>query len=123
MRWPCGNMPGRVHDGGTPQLNGTDRTPIRTGTHSTGICFEKRLSGRQTTQQLDIYGTAEAYKGPVRIIHGEEDSLVPMWCSEDYKKIYGENAELIVVEGENHRISRKTKKVAEMVATFFVNIF
>ena len=36
---------------------------------------------------------------------------------------YGENAELIVVKGENHRISRKTKKVAEMVATFFADIF
>ena len=89
-------------------------------------CFGIMKVGKeylQSTQKLDIYGTAEAYKGPVRIIHGEKDSLVPMWCSEDYKKIYGENAELIVVEGENHRISRKTKKVAEMVASFFENIF
>ena len=89
-------------------------------------CFGIMKVGKeylQSTQKLDIYDTAEAYKGPVRIIHGEKDSLVPMWCSEDYRKIYGENAELIVVEGENHRISRKTKKVAEMVATFFVNIF
>lgn len=89
-------------------------------------CFGIMKVGKeylQSTQQLDIYGTAEAYKGPVMIIHGEKDSLVPMWCSEDYKKIYGENAELIVVEGENHRISRKTKKVAEMVASFFENIF
>ena len=89
-------------------------------------CFGIMKVGKeylQSTQKLDIYGTAEAYKGPVRIIHGEKDSLVPMWCSEDYSKIYGNNAELIVVEGENHRISRKTRKVAEMVATFFVNIF
>ena len=89
-------------------------------------CFGIMKVGKeylQSTQQLDIYGTAEAYKGPVRIIHGEKDSLVPMWCSEDYKRIYGENSELIVVEGENHRISRKTKKVAEMVASFFENIF
>ena len=89
-------------------------------------CFGIMKVGKeylQSTQKLDIYGTAEAYKGPVRIIHGEKDSLVPMWCSEDYKRIYGENSELIVVEGENHRISRKTKKVAEMVASFFENIF
>ena len=89
-------------------------------------CFGIMKVGKEylgSTQKLDIYGTAEAYKGPVRIIHGEKDSLVPMWCSEDYKKIYGENSELIVVEGENHRISRKTKKVAEMVASFFENIF
>lgn len=74
-----------------------------------------------TTQQLDIYGTAQAYQGPVRIIHGSEDSLVPLWCSEDYKKLYGDAAELIVVDGENHRISRKTKSVAQMVAEFFVS--
>jgi hypothetical protein len=24
---------------------------------------------------------SEAYKGPVRIIHGKEDNLVPMWGS------------------------------------------
>lgn len=72
-----------------------------------------------STQQLDIYGTAEAYQGAVRIIHGSDDTLVPMWCSEDYKRIYGDNAELIVVENENHRISRRTKQVAGLVAAFF----
>jgi pimeloyl-ACP methyl ester carboxylesterase len=72
-----------------------------------------------STQQLDIYGTAEAYQGAVRIIHGSDDRLVPMWCSEDFKRIYGDNAELIVVENENHRISRKTKHVAALVAAFF----
>jgi fermentation-respiration switch protein FrsA (DUF1100 family) len=62
---------------------------------------------------------SEAYKGPVRIIHGKEDNLVPMWGSEDYKRIDGEAAELLVVEGENHRISKKTKRVAELVSEFF----
>lgn len=73
----------------------------------------------QSTQKIDIYGTAKEYKGPVKIIHGSEDSLVPMWCSEDFKKIYGDSADLCVIEGENHRISRKTKKAAQIVATFF----
>ena len=85
-------------------------------------CFKMMKLGREyllSTQQLDIYGTAEAYKGPVRIIHGKEDNLVPMWCSEDFKRTYGEAAELLVVEGENHRISKKTKRVAELVAEFF----
>ena len=66
-----------------------------------------------------IYGTAGAYQGPVRIIHGGNDRLVPMWCSEDFVKTYGEAAELIVVEGENHRLSKKTRKVAELVTAFF----
>ncbi len=88
-------------------------------------CFGMMKLGREyllSTQQLDIYGTAEAYKGPVRIIHGSNDRLVPMWCSEDFKKTYGEAAELIVVDGENHRLSKKTKEVARLVVEFFTNI-
>ena len=85
-------------------------------------CFGMMKVSREyilSTQQLDIYGTAEAYNGPVRIIHGSDDTLVPMWCSEDFKRTYGERAELIVVENENHRISRKTKRVAALVVDFF----
>lgn len=88
-------------------------------------CFGMMKLGREyllSTQQLDIYGTAEAYKGPVRIIHGSNDRLVPMWCSEDFKKTYGEAAELVVVDGENHRLSKKTKEVARLVVEFFTNI-
>ena len=85
-------------------------------------CFKMMKLGREyllSTQQLDIYGTAQAYKGPVRIIHGKEDNMVPMWCSEDFKRTYGDAAELLVVEGENHRISKKTKRVAQLVTEFF----
>jgi len=88
-------------------------------------CFGMMKLGReylQSTQQLDIYGTAEAYRGPVRIIHGSNDRLVPTWCSEDFKKTYGEAAELVVVDGENHRLSKKTKEVARLVVEFFTNI-
>lgn len=88
-------------------------------------CFGMMKLGREyllSTQQLDIYGTAEAYKGSVRIIHGSNDRLVPMWCSEDFKKTYGEAAELVVVDGENHRLSKKTKEVARLVMEFFTNI-
>lgn len=85
-------------------------------------CFKMMKLGREyllSTQQLDIYGTAGAYRGPVRIIHSGNDRLVPMWCSEDFVKTYGEAAELIVVEGENHRLSKKTRKVTELVVAFF----
>ena len=85
-------------------------------------CFGMMKVSREyilSTQQIDIYGTADAYNGPVRIIHGSDDTLVPMWCSEDFKRTYGERAELIVVENENHRISRKTKQVAALVVDFF----
>lgn len=85
-------------------------------------CFGLMKVGKeyvQSTQKLDIYGTAATYQGPTRIIHGSKDTLVPMWCSEDFKKIYGETAELMIIEGENHRISKKTKLVADLVVEFF----
>lgn len=28
-----------------------------------------------STQELDIYGTAKAYTGPVRLIHGSKDTI------------------------------------------------
>lgn len=85
-------------------------------------CFGLMKLGREyllTTQQLDIYGTASAYQGPVLILHGENDRLVPLWCSQQYLTTYPDAPQLTIVEGENHRISRKTKKVATLVTQFF----
>ena len=85
-------------------------------------CFGLMKLGREyllTIQQLDIYGTASAYQGPVLILHGENDRLVPLWCSQQYLTTYPNAPQLTIVEGENHRISRKTKKVATLVTQFF----
>jgi Dipeptidyl aminopeptidases/acylaminoacyl-peptidases len=85
-------------------------------------CWGLMKLGREyllTTQQLDIYGTASSYKGPVRIIHGTNDNIVPMWCSERFMKTYGAQSELVVIEGENHLISRKRKDVAASVTEFY----
>lgn len=88
-------------------------------------CWGVMKLGREyllTTQELDIYGTASAYKGPVRILHGTKDNIVPMWCSEKYKDTYGPQAELIVVEGENHTINQRRKKVVDLVVDFFQHL-
>ena len=74
-----------------------------------------------TTQNLDIYGTAKAYKGPVRLIHGSKDNIVPMSCSEKYIETYTQEAELIVVEGENHMITKKLKTVVSHAVSFFAS--
>ncbi|MBO7117923.1 MAG: alpha/beta fold hydrolase [Bacteroidales bacterium] len=88
-------------------------------------CWGFMKLGREyllTTQQLDIYGTASAYEGPVRILHGTRDGIVPMWCSEKFKETYGDSAELVTVEGENHTITRKRKEVVASVVSFFKEI-
>ena len=89
-------------------------------------CFGIMKLGREyilTTQHLDIYGTAAAYEGPVRIIHGSKDTIVPMSCSDKYMEAYADNAELIVVDGENHMITRRLRKVVAHAATFFEQLF
>ena len=85
-------------------------------------CFGIMKLGREyilTTQELDIYGTAKTYTGPVRLIHGSKDTIVPMSCSEKFVETYTQDAELIVVEGENHMITRKLKTVVTHAVSFF----
>ena len=72
-----------------------------------------------STQQLDIYGTAAAYDGPVRVLHGTRDRIVPLWCSEQFVETYGDSCELVTVEGENHTITRKRAEVVASVVQFF----
>ena len=86
-------------------------------------CFGLMKLGREyllTTQQLDIYGTAQSYQGPVLILHGKKDRLVPLWCSQQYLTTYPTTtSQLTIVEGENHRISRRTRQVATLITQFF----
>jgi len=76
-----------------------------------------------TAQQLNIYGTATAYQGPVLLLHGSRDGTVPMWCSEKYLEAYGNHATLQVVEGENHTITRHRKEVVASTVAFFKRVF
>ena len=89
-------------------------------------CWGLYKLGREylvTTQQLDIYGTAAAYQGPVLLLHGDRDGIVPMWCSERYLEAYGPHATLKVVEGENHTITRRRKQVVSETVEFFREVF
>ena len=89
-------------------------------------CFGMMKLGREyilTTQELDIYGTAKAYTGPVRLIHGSKDTIVPMSCSEKFVETYGERSELIVVEGENHMITLRKKKTVDLAVEFFRDLW
>ncbi|MDQ5826478.1 MAG: alpha/beta fold hydrolase [Chloroflexota bacterium] len=46
------------------------------------------------------------YEGPALIIHGTEDTAVPIDDAYLYKEALGERAELVVIEGANHIFSR-----------------
>lgn len=89
-------------------------------------CWGTMKLGREymlSTQELDIYGTAASYGGPVLLLHGDRDGIVPMWCSEKYLQTYGQQAKLSVVEGENHTITRKRKVVVAHTVEFFKTVF
>ena len=89
-------------------------------------CWGTMKLGREyllTTQQLDIYGTAAAYQGPVLLLHGTKDTIVPMWCSELYLKTYGDWATLVKVDEENHLITRRKKEICRQVVSFFRELF
>ena len=57
----------------------------------------------------------------VILIHGSKDTIVPMSCSEKFVEAYTQEAELIVVEGENHMITRKLKTVVSHAVFFFAS--
>ena len=45
----------------------------------------------------------------VILMHGSKDTIVPMSCSERFVETYTQDAELVVVEGENHMIKHKSR--------------
>ena len=57
----------------------------------------------------------------VILIHGSKDNIVPLSCSEKFVEAYAQESELIVVEGENHMITRKLRKVVAHAVSFFTS--
>ena len=72
-----------------------------------------------STQTLDIFGTSAAFKGPVCILHGTKDKIVPLWCSERYKETYGDSATLTLIEGGNHMITIRKAEFVKLAVEFF----
>lgn len=84
-------------------------------------CFGLFKLGREymlTSQTLEIYETAEAYRGPVCIIHGDKDKIVPLWCSEKFLPIY-DSPQFHMISGENHRFTRKKKQYIDIITDYF----
>lgn len=83
-------------------------------------CFKTYKLGREymvSTQLLDIYGTSSHYQGPVCIIHGTKDGIVPLWCSERYDSIYTQST-LHLIEGENHLMISHLRQTLDIITPF-----
>lgn len=70
-----------------------------------------------TSQTLPIYETAEKFTGPVCLIHGTADRLVPYSYSERYDKIYA-NSELHLIDGADHGFTGFEDTVAKIAVDF-----
>lgn len=87
-------------------------------------CFGFYKVGREymlSSQELDIYGTSAQFEGPVCIIHGTEDGIVPLWCSEKYDSTYV-NSTLHLIEGENHLMVSHLKETASIILDFLKSL-
>ena len=84
--------------------------------------FENYSIGREyilTAQTLQIYPTAEKFTGPVCLIHGTADRIVPYTYSEHYNRLY-RNSELHLMPGADHGFNGFEKEAAEIAADFLM---
>ncbi len=71
-------------------------------------------------QTLPIYEESALYQGPVLLVHGKEDKIVPYSYSEKYHEVYPDST-LQLLEGENHILSKRRKEVIELSVQFLIS--
>ena len=64
---------------------------------------DRGLNGNyvRVAQTIHVEDEIERYSGPVLIIHGDEDEVVPYFYGEKATKLY-KNAKLITIKGDDH---------------------
>lgn len=75
----------------------------------------------ETSQTLPIYETARQYTGPVLLVHGTSDRVVPYTYSERYKAGYND-AQMVLLPGVDHSFTVKgsRERAASLVSDFIV---
>ena len=68
-------------------------------------------------QTLPIYEESSRYGGPVCLIHGTLDKIVPVRYSEQYHELYSDS-ELHILEKETHFLNKKRREVVELSCSF-----
>lgn len=68
-------------------------------------------------QTLPIYETAQKYAGPVCLIHGTGDRVVPYTYSERYHSLY-KDSELHLIDGADHSFSHFEDEATAIAVTF-----
>ena len=84
-------------------------------------CFGTPLSPdyNAASKDIDVFAEIPKYRGPVKIIHGDKDTVVPISYSNRAVEVY-ENAELLVIEGAGHGFDGEDSKLAGKVSAEFL---
>ena len=75
----------------------------------------------RVAQTIHVEDEIARYKGPVLIIHGDEDEAVPYLYAEKALKLY-KNAKLITIKGDDHCYTRHLSEMADALTAFFREI-
>ena len=71
-------------------------------------------------QTIHVEDEIDRFRGPVLIIHGDEDEVVPYSYAEEANKLYN-NATLVPVHGADHCFNGHLDELAETLRTYFTN--
>ena len=82
-----------------------------------GVVISRKYN--EDAVSFDLYDLIGAYTGPVLILHGDKDPIVPLRYSQRAAEVFP-NAELIVMPGQGHGFMGKARTEAmEKEADFF----
>lgn len=73
-----------------------------------------------TAQTLPIEEESAWYTGPVCLLHGTMDRIVPLSCSERYNQIY-QNSEFHRIRGTDHLFLFHRRTVRQLILDFIVS--
>ena len=75
-----------------------------------------------TAQKLEIYEESALYRGPVCLIHGADDKVIPLKYSAQYQEIYSD-CEYVEIPGERHLLTNHPAQVDSAIISFLGRIF
>lgn len=82
-----------------------------------GIVLGKDFDAQ--AMKIDVYGRISEYRRPILLLHGTEDPVVPLSCSEETMSVC-ENARLIVMSGAGHGFDGKDSVAAREYSITFI---
>ena len=71
----------------------------------------------RVAQMIHAEDCADRFKGPVLILHGDEDDTVPLDVSRQFSRLY-HDCELEIMSGETHHFDRKPEEMQRLIRTW-----